>query len=52
MRLTKEMREWMASLGRKGGAARAARLSPDQRRAQARKAAKARWSKKSVDKKK
>lgn len=33
------------SLGRRGGKARAARLTPEQRRAAARKAAKARWAK-------
>lgn len=34
-----------AERGRKGGAARAARLTPEQRRESARKAAKARWAK-------
>ena len=51
MRLTKAAREYLSSLGRKGGAARAKKLTPAQRKSQASKAAKVRWSKKAVDRK-
>lgn len=49
---TTSMKEYLASIGRqgglKGGKARAARLPASKRKAIARKAAKARWSKKQV----
>jgi hypothetical protein len=42
----KEIRDYFAKFGRKGGKATAAKLSPEQRKASARKAAQARWAKK------
>jgi len=44
------IREYLASLGRKGGKARLIKMTPEQRRAIARNAAKARWAReKKVD---
>jgi hypothetical protein len=40
----KTLSQIFAALGRKGGVARAKKLSPEQRKRIARKAAKARWS--------
>ena len=45
------IKSYLAALGRKGSRARAAKLSPKERREIARKAAKARWSKKRRGKK-
>jgi hypothetical protein len=45
----KEIRDYFAKFGRKGGKATAAKLSPEQRKASARKAAQARWAKKKKD---
>lgn len=42
----KEIREYFAKFGRKGGQATAKKLSPERRKAIARKAAQARWAKK------
>ena len=42
----KEIREYFAKFGRKGGQATARKLTPEQRKASARKAALARWAKK------
>ena len=42
----KEIREYFAKFGRKGGKAAAAKMTPEQRKASARKAAQARWAKK------
>ena len=44
-----DIKEWYASLGRKGGPARAKALSPERRKEIAKKAIQARWEK---DKKK
>jgi len=47
------IRKHMADLGRKGGTARAAKLSPEKRKASAKKAARKRWAatrKKKVEK--
>jgi hypothetical protein len=41
---SKAVREYLASLGRKGAKARAARLTADERQAIARKAANTRWA--------
>jgi topoisomerase IA-like protein len=41
----KELTKYFAKFGRQGGKARAARLTPEQRKASARKAAQARWAK-------
>jgi len=41
----KEIREYFAKFGRKGGQATARNLTPEQRKAIARKAAQARWAK-------
>jgi hypothetical protein len=41
----KEIREYFAKFGRKGGLATARNLTPEQRKAIARKAAQARWAK-------
>ncbi len=43
--LPKKVRNYFAAEGRKGGTIRARRLSPEQRREIARKAAQARWAK-------
>ncbi len=40
-----EVRRYVRAWGRKGGKRRAARLTPEQRRQSARKAARARWKK-------
>jgi len=40
-----ELREYFSRMGRKGGKARASRQTPEQRKAQARKAIQARWAK-------
>ena len=42
----KEIREYFAKFGRKGGQATARNLTPEERKASARKAAQARWAKK------
>ena len=42
----KEIREYFAKFSRKGGQATAKKLTPEQRKASARKAAQARWAKK------
>ena len=42
----KEIREYFAKFGRKGGKATAAKLSPEERKRIARQAAQARWAKK------
>jgi hypothetical protein len=39
------VKEYLAKLGRRGGKATAAKLTPEQRKASARKAAQARWAK-------
>ena len=41
----KEIRAYFAKFGKEGGKARAKNLTPEQRRASARKAAQARWAK-------
>jgi hypothetical protein len=41
----REIREYFAKFGKKGGKATAKNLTPEQRKASARKAAKARWAK-------
>jgi general stress protein YciG len=47
MMVTKdEMSEYLRKLGRKGGKATAKKLTPEQRKEAARKAARARWAKK------
>jgi hypothetical protein len=43
--ITREIREYLSSLGRKGGKARLAKMTAEQRQAFAQKAAKARWEK-------
>lgn len=43
--ITKEIRKYLSSLGRKGGKARLTKMTAEQRQAIARKAAKARWAK-------
>jgi hypothetical protein len=45
----KEIRDYFAKFGRKGGQATAKNLTPEQRKASARKAAQARWAKKKKD---
>jgi hypothetical protein len=45
MKLPKELREFFAKHGRRGGKATARKLTPEQRRESASRAAKARWSK-------
>jgi len=46
MAITKaEIREYFAKFGRKGGKAAAKKLSPEQRKDSARRAAQARWAK-------
>ena len=45
LKLPKDVVNYLAGLGRKGSRARARKLSAKERRAIARKAAKARWSK-------
>jgi hypothetical protein len=45
MALTKEAREFFAKQGRKGGKAYAKNATPEQRKASAQKAARARWKK-------
>jgi hypothetical protein len=42
----KEIRDYFAKFGKEGGKARARNLTPEQRKASARKAAQARWAKK------
>jgi hypothetical protein len=44
-RISKAVREALIALGRQGGKTRAKRLSPEERREIARKAARARWAK-------
>jgi hypothetical protein len=44
----KEIREYFAKFGRKGGKATAAKLSPEERKRIARKAAQARWAKRTA----
>jgi hypothetical protein len=41
----KEIKEYFAKFGRQGGKATAKKLTPEQRKASARKAARARWAK-------
>jgi hypothetical protein len=41
----KEIRDYFAKFGKEGGKARAKNLTPEQRKASARKAAEARWAK-------
>ena len=43
------VKEYLAKLGRRGGKATAAKLTPEQRKASARKAAQARWATKKKD---
>lgn len=45
MKLSAAVRQAFSALGRKGGKARAAKLSANKRRKQAQKAARARWAK-------
>jgi hypothetical protein len=40
-----EIRDYFAKFGKQGGKARAKKLTPEQRKASARKAAQARWAK-------
>jgi hypothetical protein len=42
----KELRDYFAKMGKRGGKARTKNLTPEQRKASARKAAQARWAKK------
>jgi hypothetical protein len=42
---TNPVKEYLAKLGRRGGRATAKNLTPEQRKASARKAAQARWAK-------
>jgi len=42
----KAVREYFAKIAKQGGQARAKKLTPEQRKASARKAAQARWAKK------
>jgi hypothetical protein len=46
MPLREEIRDYFAKFGRQGGKIRAKKLTPEQRREVARKAAQARWAKK------
>jgi len=50
MALTKEAREYFAKEGRRGGRARAAKLTPQRRTEIARKAVEARWAKQKKEK--
>jgi hypothetical protein len=43
-KLSKQLSDHLAALGRRGGAARAKKLSPEQRRRIAQKAAQTRWN--------
>jgi len=43
-KLSKQLSDYLAALGRKGAAARAKKLSPDERKRIARKAAQTRWN--------
>ena len=45
MTTRKEISEYFAKFGKKGGKATAQKLTPEQRKASAQKAAKARWAK-------
>jgi hypothetical protein len=47
----KELKEYFAQIGRRGGKARVKNLTPEQRKASARKAAQARWANKTKKKK-
>jgi hypothetical protein len=51
-RLPREMREYLAKIGakggKKGGLVRASRMTPEQRSESAQKAVRARWAKKAV----
>jgi len=44
-----EVRKYLSSLGKKGGKSRTQQMTPEQRKELARKAAKARWSRKKGD---
>ncbi len=46
MKVPKQVRDYLSSLGKKGGPARRDKLTPEQRSKIARKAARARWAKK------
>lgn len=50
MALSKEAREFFAKAGRKGGKTAAKNMTPEERKASARNAAKARWAKKKKEK--